>query len=286
MRDLPQNQGGDQKSCESLTSTMVRLEMFPPFLKFSSIVLVTLIVISGVGTSLAQNEVSESSETSTKVFEVELQLSPSLEARRVVFESILVRAQKRLLTVAKKYEWDHLMEEPLMRQVKIFDSKPAYDQFLREVFPEAKEMKIPRSFTAGFQDDTFFAVSPELYAECVPKFVEPDFYEKLITHELAHKLHARIVNGNEEMMGPIWIWEGFATFAAGQFEGRTRPLSQEQIESIITSENRGDYRDYNALVKHFVKLVPLPELIRRSYKSDFADWLLENANPKPASAPN
>ena len=104
--------------------------------------------------------------------------------------------------------------------------------------------------------------------------------------EMCIRDSARIVNGNEEMMGPIWFWEGFATFAAGQFEGRTRPLSQEQIESIITSENRGDYRDYNALVKHFVKLVPLPELIRRSYKSDFADWLLENANPKPASAPN
>ena len=59
-------------------------------------------------------------------------------------------------------------------------------------------MTIPATYVAGFEKDFFFAVSPEIYATNVAKFVEPDFYEKLITHEMAHKLHVRLVNGNEE----------------------------------------------------------------------------------------
>lgn len=224
-------------------------------------------------------------EVSPNIFRAELVLSASLEPRREEFESTLIGAQKRLLTVAKRYHWEHLMEEPLMRKAVLFDTKPAYDDFLRELFPEARDMVIPKTFTAGFEGDVFFAVSPEIYKQAVPQFVEDKFYEKLICHELAHKLHTRIVNGNEEMMGPIWFWEGFATLAAGQFEHETRLLDQVKIRELLSEPKRGDYREYNALTKHFVKLVPLPELIRRSYGPDFSDWLLNNANPLPPTPP-
>ena len=219
-------------------------------------------------------------ELRARVFKVELVLSESLEPRRQVLESILEGAQERLLIFAERYHWEYLMEEPLMRRAFIFDSKKGYDDFLRELYPEEKDAVIPKSFTAGFKDDVFFAVSPEIYREVAPQFFEPDFYEKLVCHELAHRLHTRIVNGNEEMMGPLWFWEGLATLMASQFENKTKKIDQKTIRSLLKSARRGDYRDYNALMKRFVKLVPLPELIRRSYREDFATWLLENANPK------
>ena len=226
-------------------------------------------------------EAQEQIQLSPGVYRTKIVLPDGLEHRRPEFEATVQRAQERLYRFAQRYHWEHLLEEPLLREVRLFDSKTAYDEFLRTLFPEAKTMDIPKTFTAGFQDDVFFAVSPELYAKLVPKMVEPDFYEKLICHELAHRFHTRLVNGNEEMMGPIWFWEGFATLVSGQFEHNTKSLDQKQLRELLESKVRGDYHQYNATVKHFLQVVPLPELVRRSYQNNFSEWLLENANPLP-----
>lgn len=218
-------------------------------------------------------------EISPKIFMPELILPQSLEKRRGEFEEILLNAQKRLLIVAKKYEWSHILSKPLMTKAQIFDSKESYDEELHKLFPEAKEMKIPSTFTAGFKDKYFFAVSPEIYQEKVPQYVEPKFYEKLITHELAHKLHTQLVNGDEDKMGPIWFWEGFATLVSGQFENDNTIISKAKMLKILSEPKRGSYKEYNQVIKHFVKLVPLPELVRRASKKEFKKWLLENANP-------
>jgi hypothetical protein len=31
-------------------------------------------------------------------------------------------------------------------------------------------------------------------------------FEKLLTHEMAHRLHIRILDGSEEAMGPVWFY--------------------------------------------------------------------------------
>lgn len=94
-----------------------------------------------------------------------------------------------------------------------------------------------------------------------------------MAHELAHRLHIRLVDGNEEKMGPIWFWEGFATYAAGQFEEDTVTLTDLEIEAILAEPKRGDYRQYNRVLKHFLGRAPLPELMRRASLPDFAEWL-------------
>jgi hypothetical protein len=83
----------------------------------------------------AQSTEAAIEELSPSVFKAELELSASLEPRRAEFEAIMVNAQKRLLVFAQKYEWSHLMEEPLMRKALIFDQKEGYDRFLKELYP-------------------------------------------------------------------------------------------------------------------------------------------------------
>lgn len=209
----------------------------------------------------------------------ELKLPAALESQRTELVKVVEQAQARLERFAVRYDWQFVLTPPLLKQAEIFASKADYDEHLRRTYPEAREMVIPQTFVAGFEGENFFAVSPRVYEECVPQFLEEAFYEKLLTHELAHRLHIRLVNGNEEKMGPIWFWEGFATFASGQFESDATVLSREQIQAILQEPKRGDYRQYNRVLKYFVKLVPLPELVRRAAQPGFNEWLLENAAP-------
>jgi hypothetical protein len=65
-------------------------------------------------------------------------------------------------------------------------------------------------------------------------------------HEMAHRLHARIV-GDEQKMGPIWFWEGFAVYAADQYLSNTPDLTETELWSIIDAKERGSYRNYRAV---------------------------------------
>ncbi|MBT9583529.1 hypothetical protein IV102_09265 [bacterium] len=104
----------------------------------------------------------------------------------------------------------------------------------------------------------------------------------MIAHELAHRLHIRLVHGAEEKMGPIWFFEGLATYAACQFDEDTTSLSRKEVEEILAETGRGDYRKYNRAVKFFLSLVPLAELVRRAAGRNFQEWLLKNAAPQSA----
>jgi hypothetical protein len=216
--------------------------------------LLILLVGLQLGVALAQSPPRE-----LGVVEPKLLLPAALESRRPEMMQMILAAQRRLLLFARRFDWDHLLQTPLLERVEIFASKVDYDAHLRKLYPETAQMAIPGTFVAGFENTSFFAVAPEVYAEKFPKMVEPDFYEKLICHELAHKLHTRLVNGQEEKMGPIWFWEGFATYVAGQFEGDYGQLSRQQIETIMNEPQRGDYRQYNRVFRYFVKLAaPVP----------------------------
>jgi hypothetical protein len=234
------------------------------------------------GVACAQSAIAEDTvrQIEDSIFQPELVLPASLEKRREEFNTVVISAQKRLRLFANKYEWGFLLKEPLLKRVEIFDSKESYDEYLRKAYPETKDQPIPSGFTASFEKDNFYAVAPEVYAKCVPQFVETDFYEKLIAHELAHKLHTRLVNGQEEKMGPMWFWEGFATYASSQFENDTIKLTSVELSELLKDPKRGDYRKYNRAFKHFIKLIPMPEFVRRAAtEKDLNSWLLKNANP-------
>ncbi|MDQ5967400.1 MAG: hypothetical protein QG625_3556 [Cyanobacteriota bacterium erpe_2018_sw_39hr_WHONDRS-SW48-000098_B_bin.30] len=242
--------------------------------------LVALALFIGGGDISAQNVSHKLHQIESCVFEPELKLPQSMENRREELKGIIIGAQRRLKGFAVKYDWQYLLIDPIVEQVELFESKEAYDTHLRKTNPQEKDIAIPIGYSANFEGSTFFAVAPEIYAKNVPQFVESDSYEKLLTHELAHRLHTKLVNGHEDKMGPIWFWEGFATFAASQFENDRTMLKQQEINNLLNDDKRGDYRKYNRIFKHFVKLIPLPEFVRRAAsEKNLADWLIKNANP-------
>ncbi len=70
------------------------------------------------------------------------------------------------------------------------------------------------------------------YAEIYPEGIEDKSFEKLLTHEMAHRLHIRILDGNEEAMGPIWFFEGFAIYIADQLIKPEINLSKKEMYEI------------------------------------------------------
>ncbi|MCA9818454.1 MAG: hypothetical protein H6677_26635 [Candidatus Obscuribacterales bacterium] len=207
--------------------------------------------------------------------DIELRLGDSLKGKESFYRDIYRKSRTRLESFAKKHGWEGLLNEPFIKRIEIYDGKEAYDQMLRTIYPELKNKTIPKTFAAGIEKGVYFSVSPAVYARIYPQGEDPDAFEKLFTHELAHRLHVRILDGDEERMGPIWFFEGFATIASGQFEKNKADLSAEEIAKLLDQKERGSYLKYNKLLKHFLKKHTLKELVERAGDKDFQSWLTE-----------
>jgi hypothetical protein len=212
------------------------------------------------------------------VFRVPLSLPPSLEPRRAEFESDLQQAQLGLRAFAAKNGWTQLTDAPLMKRAEIYDTKEDYDRHVYSLDPELRGKSIPKTFTAGIEKDVFFAVSPDIYDAVFPQGREEDSYIKLIQHELAHRLHIRIVQGREEKMGPVWFYEGFAVSAADQYSAAAPKLTKEELWDIVEAKQRGSYLKYRSSFDHFLQKHTLPDLIQHAGDPDFADWLKKTDN--------
>jgi hypothetical protein len=146
-----------------------------------------------------------------------LLLTKTLEPRRAEFEGYIVKAMENVRAFAAKYGWSSLVHESFFDKVMIFDVKNDFDRTLLELCKMDPGMVLPESYCGALEERNLIAVSPEYYAKVYPQGIEPDSYIKLLTHEICHRLHVRILNGDEEAMGPVWFFEGFAIFAADQF---------------------------------------------------------------------
>ncbi len=218
------------------------------------------------------------------VFLVPIILQESLKHREEEFREILLNAQRRIKKFAKYYGWEQYVEESFLDRFEIHDDKQQFNKRILEITSQTPEeamksasmegTEIPNSFCAGLENRILIAVSPELFIR-FNKYVgeEPDFYEKLVAHEIAHRLHIRILKGNEEAMGPIWFFEGFAIFAAGNFLHKLTDLNRKEIRDIVRSKTRGSYLKYNTVFRYFLKKVNLQELVERAGEHYFADWL-------------
>ncbi len=216
---------------------------------------------------------SEFKQLEPGVFQVPLSLPPSLEPRRNEFESDLVEAQKQLRVFAVKNGWEKLDAAPLMKRAEIYDTKDDYDKHVYELEPNLRGKPIPKTFTAGIEKDIFFAVSPAICDEVFPVGREKDSYTKLILHELAHRLHVRIVNGQEEKMGPVWFYEGFAVTTADQYSVVAPNLSETEIWEVAEAKQRGSYLKYRTVFLHLLQKHTLHELIEHAGSPDFVGWL-------------
>ena len=135
-------------------------------------------------------------------------------------------------------------------------------------------MELPETYCGALEKRTLLVVSPEYYSKVYPEGIETNSYEKLLTHEIAHRLHIKILKGDEEAMGPIWFYEGFAMFVADQFSKSEVKLSKEEMIEIMNNPDRGSYSNYCYIFRYFVNKVPLKEMIFKAKNVNFNEELI------------
>jgi len=198
----------------------------------------------------------------------------SLEGRRTELVKYVNSARQNIRTFSNRFGWKKLAEEEFADRVMIFDDKRRFNINLLTIAGADTLMQLPETFCAALENRTLMAMTPEYYSRVYPEGIERNSYEKLLTHEMAHRLHIRILNGNEEAMGPIWFYEGFATYAANQFSRSKTELTKEEMISIMKDPERGSYVKYNYLFRYFVERVPLTELIARAGNDHFNEEMI------------
>lgn len=203
-------------------------------------------------------------------------LPDSLEARRGEFQPYVDAAKANILTFAKKSGWEELAAEAFFDSAMIFDEKRNFDHTLLVLAGMDTTMQLPDTYCAALEQRTLIAVSPEYYDRAYPDGREAAAFEKLLTHEIAHRLHIRILHGDEEAMGPVWFYEGFAIYAAGQFSLSTVVLTPQEMIDVMTDPERGSYVRYNYVFRYFVDRIPLRELVTMAGRPDFNEKLIES----------
>jgi hypothetical protein len=209
------------------------------------------------------------------VYKVPLILPESLEHERRELELLLLGAQRRIANFAELHGWKDLTRESFFDRAEIYDTKEAFDRALAKVAGAAEQIEFPKTCSAALENRVLMAVSPALYSENYPEGVEEDSYEKLLAHEMAHRLQIRILKGNEDAMGPIWFFEGFAIYAADQFSQDESPLESAEIRSMISASARTSYRRYGLLFRYLTGRASIGELIEHARRADLDLWSQE-----------
>ena len=186
------------------------------------------------------------------------------------------RACGIITTFAAAHGWSRAVEDCHFDSVEIYADPAQIPLRVRALHNLPEDAKLPAGIMAGLEKRVLMAVTPRVYRRLRPDDVaQPDAWARLLAHEIGHRLHVAILDGDEEAMGPTWFFEGFAVVAAGQQLGA--PLSFDSPSSALASAKTGAgsaYRRYSAAVRYFMTLRPLPELVSRAGKPDFEPWLL------------
>ncbi|NCB37969.1 MAG: hypothetical protein EOM80_04295 [Erysipelotrichia bacterium] len=171
-------------------------------------------------------------------------LQAGLSSRRKDFVDYLLMAKSRLESFAHNYGWQHLTEKAFVDTWEIYDDKKAFDRRICEMAGMPIDTELPVTYSAVLEQRILISVTPELYRQNYPQGDEAEAFSKLLCHEMAHRLHIRILDGNEEAMGPVWFYEGFALFSAGQFEHSFQPLTKDKLLAMFSEHERGNYQHY------------------------------------------
>lgn len=207
------------------------------------------------------------------VYRIPLILPESLESKRNELEQTLLAAQRHLRTFAIQNGWGDLIKESFADSAEIYDCKDKFDLMVIKLCDLDPSTKVPKTTCSGLEKRVLISVSPLLYSQIYPEGIEEKSFEKLLTHEMAHRLHIRILDGEEDAMGPIWFFEGLAIYAAGQFENYNPKMEPIEIQKIVESTKRESYKKYVAVLRYFLKKVSIQELVEHARDKDFVKWL-------------
>jgi len=204
-----------------------------------------------------------------------LTLPQRYEDRRVEVAEGVVAALDIVRVFAKQYGWSHLMREPFFYGVEVHATQDLLWQRILELH-ELPDQPVPTdALTAALEQDILLAVVPEEAERARPEyFRDRRDWVRALAHEIVHRLHVRVLGGDEDAMGPEWFFEGFAVLGSGQTLGNDLQVRNvEQALNLARSSGRGAYARYAATVRFFAEQIALPELVAQARRPDFDAWL-------------
>jgi hypothetical protein len=224
---------------------------------------------------LNNNNLPQIKQVEDGVYKIPILLSESIESQRLILLETILAAQRRLRNFAQQHNWQYHTKEPYAKLFQVYADKASFDQNLLEICGLDTNIELPATYCAALEQGVLLSVSPELYRTLFPEGDEEYAFEKLLTHEMAHRLHIRILKGDENAMGPVWFYEGFALYAAGQFEKNAPELNTTEIWDIVNDPERGSYKNYASVFQYFAGKASIHQLVENAAKDEFLDWLKE-----------
>lgn len=237
--------------------------------------LVVVLSIAVASAGARQGAQMDSAHPTIGEVEKILTLPECEETRRGAFAGAVVRALEIVGEFAARYGWGEKRVEPFFRAVEIYETR---DELWTRILDlhGLEDVPVPTdALTAALEEGILLAVVPEEAERARPEYFNTlDDWTRALAHEILHRLHIRILDGEEERMGDPWFFEGFAIFGSGQRLGaELEPETFAEAMDLTRMEGRGSYAGFAAAFRFFAQRVPLPELVAHAGDKDFEDWL-------------
>jgi hypothetical protein len=202
-----------------------------------------------------------------------LTLPAGEEHRRRWYAEQVVAAHETIAAFAAEHGWASRVR-PFFQHVEVFADQEGLWARLRPTFGLADDAPLPTPGLAGaLERGVLHAVTPEAYARVQPRYgAAPGAYARLLAHEMAHRLHIAVLDGDEERMGPAWFYEGFAIVASGDLGG-LEVATADDLWRHARAEGPGAYAHYAAALRCLAARIPLPELVARAGGAGFERWI-------------
>lgn len=211
-----------------------------------------------------------------------LELPAVEEPRRGWYAGQVVAAHGTVAAFASENGWADRVR-PFFRRVAVFADQAGLWARLSTTFGLPRDAPLPTPGLAGaLERGVLTVVTPEVYARVQPRYgAVPGAYARLLAHEMAHRLHIAVLDGDEERMGPTWFYEGFAVVASGDLIG-LEAATADDLWRHVRAEGADAYAHYAAALRFLVARVPLRELVAPAGEAGFASWLADRiGRPAP-----
>lgn len=190
-------------------------------------------------------------------------------------EKEINNAVNQILKFSRTNNLEIQKSEQFITKATVYGTKSSFDKFI-ETSPDWKTgAKVPATYVGFGEKKEFFVVSWSSYQAVHPADTREE-YRKLLIHEIAHLFHSAYLNGSDDKMGPVWFYEGFACFAANQYQGAVLP---KNFDLVINAPDRGSYRDYVAIFRELRKKHSVHDLLDKAHTKDFNRWVILQLRP-------
>ncbi len=180
--------------------------------------------------------------------------------------------------------WTAHISEPFWDRFEVYETQAQLWDRIIALHGLPSDSPLPTSgLVAGLEKRVLLAVAPAEFARLQPGYAAGDqAWTRLLAHEIAHRLHVRVLEGDEDAMGPIWFFEGFATVISGQRLGVAVPITSLD-DALEAAKFKGDgaYARYQAAVSWLAERIPLPELVAHAGAAGFESWLAQRLKMPP-----